>query len=331
MAGENPAFFLIEKEAVLYYNRGMEKSYILGIGAANVDVNGKSRKPLIMKDSNPGIMNVSVGGVTRNVLENVSRLGLPCKLVSAIGGDLYGKLILQQCEVCGIDTSHALMVNDDVSSTYMAILNDDGDMALALSDMHVINALNVEELKKRDELIEKAELVTFDPCLAEETIAYLTSHYGHKKLFCDPVSSAYALRLRPYLSHIHTLKPNRMELAILAEHTTETDEDLLKACQIVIDKGARRLFVSLGKEGTFYYDAEGNQTRASLKPIDHVVSASGAGDSFMAGVIYSTVHEFDIPTTLKYALASGSIALMAKGANNPELSVNKIREIIERG
>ncbi len=55
---------------MLILNKGMEmkQNYVLGIGAANVDITGKSKKQLIMKDSNPGFMHVSVGGVTRNVL-----------------------------------------------------------------------------------------------------------------------------------------------------------------------------------------------------------------------------------------------------------------------
>ena len=50
---------------------------IVGIGAANVDIMGESTGKLVMEDSNPGTLSVSVGGVTRNVCENTARLGLP--------------------------------------------------------------------------------------------------------------------------------------------------------------------------------------------------------------------------------------------------------------
>ena len=49
--------------------------YIVGIGAANVDVHGRSKKAINLHDSNPGHMNTSAGGVTRNVSENFARLG----------------------------------------------------------------------------------------------------------------------------------------------------------------------------------------------------------------------------------------------------------------
>lgn len=49
--------------------------YAVGIGAANVDICGRSKNPIIMADSNPGAMSISLGGVTRNICENLARLG----------------------------------------------------------------------------------------------------------------------------------------------------------------------------------------------------------------------------------------------------------------
>ena len=62
--------------------------YVLGIGAANVDVHGMSRAAIVMRDSNPGHLRTSAGGVTRNVMENLARLGVDARMVSAQGDDL---------------------------------------------------------------------------------------------------------------------------------------------------------------------------------------------------------------------------------------------------
>ena len=308
----------------------MENNYVVGIGAANVDINGKSKKALIMQDSNPGYMNISIGGVTRNVLENLARLDLPVHLIASIGKDAFGDMIVSHCAKCKIDLSYSLRVEGESSSTYLDILDDHGSMQLALSDMHIIDYMTVEEIEKRDEVIRKAKVITFDPCLREDTICYLTETYRDKVIFCDPVSSAYALRVRPYISHIHTMKPNRMELAILAEHPADTMEEIEQACQILIDKGVRRVFVSLGRKGLYYYDAKGNRCLKSMEPLGDYVSASGAGDSSMSGIIYGYFKGLNLETTMDYALACGKLALLSKSANNPELSVIKVEEIIER-
>ena len=41
--------------------------YIAGIGAANVDIRGRSEHKLIMMDSNPGTLYTTLGGVCRNI------------------------------------------------------------------------------------------------------------------------------------------------------------------------------------------------------------------------------------------------------------------------
>ena len=85
--------------------------YIVGIGAANVDVHGRSKKAINLHDSNPGHMNTSAGGVTRNVSENFARLGGNVKLITAVGDDVYADKICAECTAAGIDISHILKVD----------------------------------------------------------------------------------------------------------------------------------------------------------------------------------------------------------------------------
>lgn len=87
----------------------MGQSYVAGIGGANVDIHGQSLAPLIMRDSNPGRLHVSVGGVTRNILDNLTRLGEKCELVSAVGGDVYGRMLLDSCAELGVGTRGLLV------------------------------------------------------------------------------------------------------------------------------------------------------------------------------------------------------------------------------
>ena len=46
-----------------------KQPYIVGVGAANADLNGASLAPIHLRDSNPGHISLSAGGVTRNVCE----------------------------------------------------------------------------------------------------------------------------------------------------------------------------------------------------------------------------------------------------------------------
>ncbi len=307
--------------------------YIVGIGAANVDIVGKSFNSLIMKDSNPGTMLFSVGGVTRNVCENIARLGANAHFIGALGDDYYGQVIVDYSTKAGIDMSDCLVVKGAGSSSYTAILDESGDMALALSDMRVINNLTPDFIGSRADVIKNSELIIFDPCLPEETIDFIIKEFGEETpLFCDPVSTSYAKRLKPYTGKLHTIKPNKMELAVLADHPTETIQQMKQACQILVDKGVKRIFVSLGKDGCLYYDYTGTFLTRKLTPVEQMVNASGAGDSFMAAAAYGFLHDFSIEKTIDYALAAGIAAITSKATINPDISVEMLENIIkERG
>ena len=85
--------------------------YVVGIGAANLDVHGRSINSIKLRDSNPGRLNMSAGGVTRNILENMSRMGMDVQLISAMGTDVFGERIMESCAAAGIGTTHVLRLS----------------------------------------------------------------------------------------------------------------------------------------------------------------------------------------------------------------------------
>lgn len=304
--------------------------YIVGVGAANADIHGRSRAAVNLKDSNPGTMRVSVGGVTRNILENAARLGLDARLVSAVGGDVFGRLILARSAAAGMDVSNVLVLPDAASSTYMTVLEPSGEMLVAVSDMSILAQLPEAYLAERTPLLRGAAAIACDPSLPEGTILRLLALAGETPVFVDPVSTAYARKLLPHVGRFHTVKPNRMELSILAELDAVEDAALKPAIARLLEKGCRRVYVTLGPEGCCYGDASGLFLRAKLRPIARMENATGAGDAFTAATIYGHVHALPPEETLNLALAAGSVAIRSAETVSPEMSIPLLRETILR-
>ena len=304
--------------------------YIVGVGAANADIHGRSRAAVNLRDSNPGTMRVSVGGVTRNILENAARLGLDARLVSAVGGDVFGRLILARSAAAGMDVSNVLVLPDAASSTYMTVLEPSGEMFVAVSDMSILAQLPEAYLAERAPLLHGAAAIACDPSLPEGTILRLLALAGETPVFVDPVSTAYARKLLPHVGRFHTVKPNRMELSILAELDAVEDAALKPAIARLLEKGCRRVYVTLGPEGCCYGDASGLFLRAKLRPIARMENATGAGDAFTAATIYGHVHALPPEETLNLALAAGSVAIRSAETVSPEMSIPLLRETILR-
>lgn len=307
-----------------------EQEYVVGIGAANVDVHGRSKAPINLRDSNPGHMNVSAGGVTRNVCDNLSRLGAQVKLITALGDDIYAQQIKTDCAAAGIDLSHSMKVENHPSSTYISILDEKGDMLVAMSDMSVLQKMSVDFLESKAGVINGAKIITCDSGLPAETLLGILELFGDQQpVFVDPVSCAYAAKIKPFVGKFHTIKPNRMEAEILSGVEIRSDDDLKRACSVILEKGVQRIFVSLGEDGCFYMDQQGRQMHRKLKPLDQMVNATGGGDAFMAAVIYSYLHDLDLDQTLDYALAAGLAAISHERTINPYISIDMLEKILK--
>ena len=151
----------------------MENGRIVGIGGANVDFHAQSRAPLILRDSNPGFARITAGGVTRNILENLARMGDRVSLISAVGDDLFGSFILSESREAGIDMDAVLRCPGHSSSCYAAIMDERGDMFLGMSDMRILEQLTDEIILERMSRFNDVDCVVTDPNLPESTLDWL--------------------------------------------------------------------------------------------------------------------------------------------------------------
>ena len=223
-------------------------SYAVVVGGVNVDIGGQSFKSLVPADSNPGRVSVSLGGVGRNIAHNMALLGTDVRMLTAIGEDLHGSRVASSCAELGIDISHALRVTDCPTSTYLYVADEQGEMAVAISDMQICDRITPAYLAANLSLLQSARVVVADTNIPEESLVYLAENCN-VPLFCDPVSTIKAEKLRSILDKIHTLKPNRLEAELLSGIPIEKKEDAEAAAKVLLSKGIKRVFLSMGADG----------------------------------------------------------------------------------
>ena len=272
--------------------------YIAGIGGANMDIHGRSDRQLIMRDSNPGSLHTSLGGVCRNICENLARLGENVRLITVVGDDVQGRGIIEGCEKAGIDMSATRVLRGERSSSYISIMDGDGDMLLAMSDMHIIKQLNAKLVDESRDLLCGADLVVCDGNLSAQTIERL-AQVCDRPLYLDPVSTAWAREL--------------------SGCPVDTKENIVLACDILRGKGVRRVFVSLGRDGMYYRGPEGGIWGVS-RPFDGMVNATGAGDASMAGIIYATRQGYAADEILAFGMGAGMVAIASSDTISREMS-----------
>lgn len=308
--------------------KDQNRPYVVGVGAANVDSHWQSLAPVNLRDSNPSHLSLSVGGVTRNICENLARLGEKVYLLSAVGDDPYAEMIIRESEAAGIDLTYLDRKLNTSSSSYVAVLDEKGDMLLGLSDMRIINGMPLSYIEKNAELIKNAAAVVCDGALPHEVLFRLTE-LAPGRCFIDPVSIAYARNMAPAAGGFACIKPNRYELEILSGMKIETDEDVVSAAEVLLDRGTGSVAVSLGERGCYYADREGNRLFRSIEPLTVMADATGAGDAFTAGLVHARVRGYDTERMLYTALAAGRISAASPLTVAREMSPELIGKVLK--
>ena len=301
--------------------------YAVVIGGVNMDIGGTSNQALRAEDSNPGKVRMSLGGVGRNIAHNMSLLGVDTRMLTAFGDDLYAQKIAASCGELGIDISRSLQVPGGATSTYLFIADQNGDMAVAVSDMDIYAHLTPAFLASRAPLLNNAQVVVMDTNIPAESIAWVAEHIN-LPIFVDPVSTVKAEKLRPILGKLHTLKPNRLEAELLSGVTITDDASLNRAADILLETGLRRVFISLGGDGVFAAD---HNSRCHLPCLPgKMVNTTGCGDAFMAAIVWAYLEGTDLENTAKAGLAASSIAMESAETINSDMSVDALRQRLTR-
>ncbi len=284
-------------------------------GGANIDINAKVLNKINLRDSNVGKMNFSYGGVGRNITENLSRLVNDVYFISVFSNDAISKTMYNQLLDLGVNLNYSIFV-DDSPSCYLNLMDDNNDLYLGISSMESINKMDLKMIK--DIPINEDDIIIFEANLKEEIIDYLCSLNNYKVV--DTISCTKALKIKNYLKNISLLKTNVLEAqAILGEY-----EPFFMA-NLFYNFGIKEVLISNGKDGLVYRGKEG------LFYIRHKIvtpkSSNGAGDALLSGYVSAIQKGFD--EKIKVGIASSLITLDSDFACSNELSMSKIKEVLD--
>lgn len=285
--------------------------YVAIVGAVNMDVCGRPYQKLIPRDSNPGAVRYTPGGVGRNIAHDLRLLGEPVRFVTVFGDDPYGQSLRESCDKLGMDLSCSETLPGMRTSTYLYITDEHGEMQLALSDTDISRCITPDFLRPALPMLSGASVVVVDGNLTHETLSWIAENVT-APIFADPVSVTKTERLRPILNRLHTFKPNLTE----GQHLTgRSDPDQIVAA--LLDEGVCRVFLSMGAAGILA--GEGAQ-RAFLPCLPtRMVNTTGGGDAVMAALIWSYLHGRTLEESVAAALRAGKCAVEYDGTNNPTL------------
>lgn len=107
------------------------------------------------------------------------------------------------------------------------------------------------------------------------------------------------------------LKPNVEELGELVGEVLETPDAVREAAESLLERGVRRVAVSMGGEGAVFL--ENGRALVARPPAVPVRSTVGAGDAMVAGIVYALYRGLPLEDLARLGTASGAYAVTAVG------------------
>jgi pseudouridine kinase len=301
---------------------------IVCIGAANLDRKLRTLSKLKMGTSNPARQDESYGGVARNIAENLARLNAPVALLTAIGDDSSGKALIDHAEHLGIDTRGTLRLANTCSGTYTAVLDDHGEMMLALADMALYDKISPEFLGSRQPQRASGALTVADMNLPHDAIRSLLDDAVRDAmpLVIVAVSQPKMARLPLQLKGLRLLILNQGELETRVGKALTTDADFTEACRTVQAQGAQDVIVTRGSTGVIHTTRDGIAHLAAREA--QIIDVTGAGDAFAAAVCWSLFQgDEDLDLACRRGLQLSAMTLECEETVCPYLSSDSLEDI----
>ncbi len=279
------------------------------IGGANMDIKALSSRPVVAGTSNPGHVARSPGGVGRNVAENLARLGTPTVLVAAVGSDALGDELLAATSAAGVDVSFVRRVAAR-TGTYIAVLDDTGELSVAVSDMVATESLTADDVRAAEAVIAQSALVVLDGNLPREALiaGWELAAGANVPVVIDPVSVPKAAALAGLLDGtrpLFAITPNLDELAVLGD------------CVELVDRGIEQVWVRIGAEGSRLVNSEGS-TRLPSTPAE-VVDVTGAGDAMLAAFCHGVLTGMDVVDAARLGHEAAALTVASPATVRPDI------------
>ncbi len=252
------------------------------------------------------------GGKGANQAVAMARLNGNVSMIGKGGEDGFGQTLINSLK------------NDKVDTTYIQTSKGATGVALITVDKNAQNSIVVSpganfEVKEDDidnniEAIKNSDIVVLQLETPLNTIKYALNKAKELNKYTI-LNPAPAVKLDDeIIKNVDLLTPNETELEIISGVSIETEEDIQKAAQIMIEKGVKELIVTLGSKGSLYINKEKSMFKKAYKV--EAVDTTAAGDSYTGALAVALSQDKNIEDAMDFASKVGALSVLKEGAQS---------------
>lgn len=302
-----------------------ETDYVTCVGGANLDYTLRLDEDIILGTSNPVSSSTSLGGVIRNVAENLARLNHPVSLMTCVGDDSAGDTVLKESKKL-MDVFASDVITGATTGSYYSVIEPNGNMHVGFANMAINDHMTRSWIIEHKRHLRLSTWILTDTNVQKDALEALVefANNENKNLVIIGVSGPKMARVPDDLSGVHTMICNVDETQAYFD-TKETKIETL--VQLWKNKGIRHVIITHGKAGSAYTDNDAVSIHAAER-IDEadIVDVTGAGDAFSSAVIHGLINDYTLKDSVKLGTINARLTIASPHAVNKNLSINQLKK-----
>tara|TARA_R110002049_G_scaffold292023_3_gene476213 strand:+ start:2960 stop:3844 length:885 start_codon:yes stop_codon:yes gene_type:complete len=272
-----------------------------------------------------------IGGAPLNVALRLQSFGNDVTIVSRVGVDEDGAMLLRYIAENGVNTDGIQVDSKHKTSEVIVHLNKQGSASYNISFPCAWDTISIDQ--KAKEIIENSDAFVYGSLVARNDISKETLFYYLE----SAKYKIFDLNLRPP----HYEKEVLIDLMDKADFIKCNDDELYEVCGYLNSKyktidqnvkflsektNTKHICVTKGSLGAvlLYNDVLYYSSGYSIKVVDTV----GAGDSFLGSLISQLLHNKNPQEAINFACAVGAMVAQNEGAT-PKLSNAEIERFMD--
>lgn len=274
----------------------------------------------------------NIGGAPLNVALRFRSLGNQVSMISSVGNDTNGQLILDYLEEKELNIDGIMINNEQPTSCVIVKLDVNGSATYTIEypcawDFIVANQISIELVKNSDVFI-FGSLAARNKTSESALIEFL-DHASYKVFDVNLRAPHYSYKtLESFIGKVDVVKFNDEEIEEISKAFGCESKELNKQVQFIAQRyNVETICVTLGSKGALIY--KDNNFFKSKGYQVKVKDTVGAGDSFLAALVDQLFKGESAESSLSYACAIGSLVASKEGAN-PVINSDEILEIQTR-
>ncbi len=299
--------------------------FVAGVGFCNVDIlySGIARMPDEGEEIFSKGFDLQLGGGVPATMINVARLGIPTKLGTFVGGDLFSEFVKKEFEKYGVSYQNFYKGSGNPLTITSALITEFDRTFISYRDNLIVDdpvAEKVYEISKGSKITQMhiGFLDTYKKLKKEGTILVLDTGWED-----DMSIEKYA----DYIELADYYTPNRKE-AMKITGRPHVEESLS-----VLSKYFDHAIIKLDKEGCLINEKGKISVVPPMLNVE-AIDYTGAGDAFMAGFLYGIFKEFTFKESILCGNITGGtcvqgIGCLSKYVDEEQL-LKKVKEIKEQ-